>query len=54
MLATALNPIIGYDQAARVVKKAYQENITLREAALQLRVLTEEEFNRVVDPSKMV
>ncbi|MBS0653006.1 MAG: class II fumarate hydratase [Verrucomicrobia bacterium] len=54
MLATALNPIIGYDKAAKVVQKAHKENLTLREAALQMGVMTEEEFNKAIDPSKMV
>jgi fumarate hydratase, class II len=54
MLVTALNPIIGYDNAAKIALKAHQEGITLREAALKLGVLTEEEFDRIVDPAKMV
>lgn len=54
MLATALNPIIGYDKAAKVVQKAHKENITLRQAVLQLGFMTEEEFNAAIDPSKMV
>lgn len=54
MLATALNPIIGYDKAAKVVKKAHKENITLKQAALELGFLTEKEFDAAVDPSKMV
>lgn len=53
MLATALNPIIGYDKASEVVYKAYKEGITLRQAATQLGYLTAEEFDRVVDPKKM-
>jgi fumarate hydratase, class II len=53
MLATALNPIIGYDKAAQVVKKAYQENITLKKAALALGFLTEKQFDEAVDPRKM-
>lgn len=54
MLATALNPVIGYDKASQVVKKAYHENITLKEAAVALEFLTEKEFDRIVDPKKMV
>lgn len=54
MLATALNTKIGYDKASQVVKKAHQEDISLKEAALQLGFLTEEQFNAVVDPKKMV
>ena len=53
MLVTALNPHIGYDNSARIAKKAHKENKTLREAALELGLLTDEEFTRIVDPSKM-
>jgi fumarate hydratase class II len=54
MLATALNPIIGYDKATQVVKKAHKEKITLKKAALELGFLTEKEFDEAVDPRKMV
>jgi fumarate hydratase, class II len=54
MLATALNTEIGYDKAAQIVKKAHTEGITLKEAALTLGFLTEETFDRVINPSKMV
>jgi fumarate hydratase, class II len=54
MLATALNPIIGYDKAAKVVQKAHHEHITLKRAALALGFLTEKEFDQAIDPSKMV
>ena len=54
MLVTALNPHIGYENAAKVAKKAYAENITLREACLALRFLTEEEFDRVFHPEQMI
>jgi fumarate hydratase, class II len=54
MLATALNQAIGYDQASQIVKKAYQENLTLKEATLALGLLTEEVFNQLVDPRKML
>ena len=53
MLVTALNPHIGYDNAAKVAKKAYEENITLKEAAVALGVLTAEDFDKKVDPHKM-
>ncbi|SUZ55229.1 uncharacterized protein METZ01_LOCUS8083 [marine metagenome] len=53
MLVTALNPHIGYDNAAKVAKKAYQENITLKESAIALGLLTEEEFDEKVRPEKM-
>ena len=54
MLATALNPVIGYDKAAKIVQKAYHENLSLKEAALQLGILTEKEFDKLVVPKKMV
>jgi fumarate hydratase class II len=54
MLVTALSPLIGYDQAARVAHHALEHDLTLREAALQLSVVTGEEFDRAVDPISMV
>ncbi len=54
MLVTALNPVIGYEKAAEIAKKAYKENTSLKEAALALGYLTEEEFDRYVRPEKMV
>ncbi|HNS18649.1 MAG TPA: class II fumarate hydratase [Bacteroidales bacterium] len=54
MLVTALNPHIGYDNSARIAKKAHTENKTLREAALELGLVTEEQFREWVDPRKMV
>ena len=54
MLVTALNTHIGYDNAAAIAKTAYKKDITLKEAALMLGLLTEEEFDRVVIPEKMV
>ncbi len=54
MLATALNQEIGYDKAADIVKMAHRENLTLKEAALKLNYLTEERFDAIVDPKKMV
>lgn len=53
MLVTALNPHIGYDKAASVAKKAYADNITLKQAALELGYLDEETFERLVRPEKM-
>lgn len=53
MLVTALNPIIGYDKAAKVAKKAHKERTTLREAALSLGFLSAEEFDRAVVPEEM-
>ncbi|HXF90454.1 MAG TPA: class II fumarate hydratase [Candidatus Nitrosotenuis sp.] len=54
MLVTALNPVIGYDNAAKVAKKALKEDITLAQAAEALGLLTQEEFAKHVDPSQMV
>ena len=54
MLVTALNPVIGYDNAAKVAKKAHKENKTLKEAALELGLLTAEKFDEVVRPEKMI
>ena len=54
MLVTALNPHIGYDNAAKVAKKAHAENSTLKQAAAALELLAEEEFERLVDPAKMI
>jgi fumarate hydratase class II len=53
MLATALNPVIGYDKAAKVVQKAYKEGLTLKQAALKLGYLTSKQFDQIVDPKKM-
>jgi len=53
MLATCLNPIIGYDKAAQVVKKAAKENTSLKEAAVKLGHLSAEDFDRLVKPEIM-
>ena len=53
MLVTALNPIIGYDKAAKVAKKAHKERTTLREAAMSLGFLSAEEFDKAVVPEDM-
>jgi len=54
MLVTALNPHIGYDNAAKVAKKAHKENKTLKEAVIELGLLTAEKFDEVVRPEKMI
>ncbi len=54
MLVTALNPRIGYDNAARVAKKAHAEGTTLKQAAVELGLLSEEEFDELVRPEEMV
>ena len=53
MLVTALNPIIGYDNAAKVAKKAHKERTTLREAAVELGLLTGQQFDEAVRPEDM-
>ena len=54
MLVTALNPIIGYENAAKVAKLAHKKNISLKEACVELGLLTAERFGEAVDPEKMV
>lgn len=53
MLVTALNPYIGYENAAKTAKKAYKENITLKQACVELGFLTEEKFDEVFKPENM-
>ncbi len=54
MLVTALAPVIGYDKAAEVAHYATEHDLTLKAAALQLDAVSEAEFDRIVDPRKMV
>ncbi len=54
MLVTALNPHIGYDNAAKVAKKAHEDGSTLKEAAVALELLTAEEFDEKVQPKNMI
>ncbi|EMJ88323.1 class II fumarate hydratase [Leptospira meyeri] len=54
MLVTALNPHIGYDNAAKIAKTAHKDNSTLKEAGVKLGLLTAEEFDLWVDPKKMI
>ena len=54
MLVTALSPVIGYDKASKIAHHALDNDLTLKEAALKLGFVTEDEFDRVVDPEKMV
>ena len=54
MLVTALAPVIGYDKASQIAHYAMDHDLTLKQAALKLSFVTEEEFDRVVDPAKMV
>ena len=53
MLVTALNPHIGYENAARIALCAHRENLSLREAAEKLGLLKREDFDRLVDPAAM-
>jgi fumarate hydratase class II len=54
MLVTALNPHIGYENAAKIAKKAHKEKKTLKQAAIELGLLTAEQFDQWVDPAKMI
>ena len=54
MLITSLSPKIGYDNAAKIAKKAHKENLTLKEAALKLNLIKGKEFDKIVNPKKMI
>ncbi len=54
MLVTALNPVIGYDNAAKIAKKALREDKTLKQVAIELKLLTAEEFDKAVRPELMI
>jgi len=54
MVVTALNPHIGYDNSAKIAKKAYKENKTLKEAGIELGLLTAEQFDQWVRPEEML
>jgi fumarate hydratase, class II len=54
MLVTALSPVIGYDSASKITHYAMDNHLTLKAAAMKLGFVTEAEFDRVVDPKKMV
>ena len=54
MLVTALNKYIGYDNASKIAKKAYKDGITLKESALKLNLISERDFDKIVQPKKMV
>jgi len=54
MLVTALNTHIGYDNAAKIAKTAYKQNKTLKEVAIEMGLLNDKEFDKIVDPKKMV
>jgi fumarate hydratase class II len=54
MLVTALSPVIGYDNAATIAKQAHRDGTTLKEAAIKLKLLTAEQFDRAVRPEDMI
>ncbi len=54
MNVTALNPYIGYENAAKIAKQAYHDGSSLKEAAVKLKLLDAESFDKIVDPSKMI
>ena len=53
MLVTALSPKIGYDNAAKIAKKAHKNNSTLKEEAIRSGLINEKDFDKIVDPKKM-
>ena len=54
MLVTALNPHIGYDNSAKIAKNAHKKGLTLKQSALELKLLTEEQFDQWVKPENMI
>ena len=54
MLVTSLNKYIGYDNAAKIAKKAFKENISLKEAATKLNLISDKDFDKIVNPKKMI
>ena len=54
MLVTALSPKIGYDNAAKIAKAAYKNETTLKEEAIRSGLITEKEYEKVVNPKKMI
>jgi len=54
MLVTCLNPVIGYDMASEVAKNAHKKGLTLKESAMELKALSEEEFDNYVRPELML
>ena len=54
MLVTCLNPKIGYDMASKVAKNAHKKGLTLKESAMELKALSEEDFDRLVKPELMI
>jgi fumarate hydratase, class II len=54
MLVTSLSPVIGYEKSSKIARYAMENNLSLKEAALKLGYVISEEFDRIVDPKKMV
>ena len=54
MLVTALSPIVGYDNAAKIAKKAHNNGTTLKEESIKSGLVTEKEYKKIVDPKKMI
>ena len=54
MLVTALSPKIGYDNAAKIAKKAYKNGTTLKEEAIKSGLINNKDYDKVVDPKKMI
>ena len=54
MLVTALTPHIGYDNAAKIAKKAHKNGTTLKEESIKSGLITEKEYDKIVDPKKMI
>jgi len=54
MLVTAISPYIGYENAAKAAKLAYEKSISLKEAALSMNLMTEEKFDEVFKPEEMI
>ena len=54
MLVTALSPKIGYDNAAKIAKRAYKNGTTLKEESVKSGLITEKEYDKIVDPKKMI
>ncbi|KAI5299837.1 fumarase fum1 [Ascosphaera atra] len=54
MLVTCLNPVIGYDMASKVAKNAHKKNLTLKQSAMELKALSEEDFDKYVRPELMI
>ena len=54
MLVTALSPKVGYDNAAKIAKNAHKNGTTLKEESIKSGLITEKEYNKIVDPKKMI